>query len=514
MSRRLLLLILLLALAALVLRMLMPQAESNKPVITAPWTYLRAPQADPVTSGPPISQALSEPLWDADSQPNILLISIDTLRRDHLGCYGYPRDTTPAIDRLCSDGVVYEDAAVPVPKTTPSLTSLLSGLYPKTHGVLRLRVPIDPGVPLLPQLLQERGYATAGFCGQYNCHRIFGFGRGFDTYDDEFAEEVSADAPPEHRGGGFYPDGERRAADLVDAATAWLARQRRRPFFVWIHFMDPHAGYSPPAPYDSVYSESPPGVGLSLTGPLLPLELIHHQARVADVNDYSFYVNLYDGEIRYLDSQIERLMTVLRRRKLYDDTLIILTSDHGEYMGESSAEQEVFSHGDTVFDTEILAPLVVKLPQQRAAGTRVSGPVSVVDVTPSLVPDVPDLEGRPLPAGSFSGAVQVVQIPWQRVYAVRDQRRNLKVVVKTPHSCRDLIAALRQGKDVLVSAHLYDLDADPLERNPMVGGPAVAPAIDALARWLVQPQPLASGSSDPLQSEETAARLRALGYLQ
>ena len=467
-----------------------------------------ATPAQPAAMPPP-------PLWPASSRPNIVLISVDTLRRDHLGCYGYPRDTSPALDRLCGDAVVFDDAVVPIPKTTPSLTSLLSGLYPKTHHVLTLGIPIPSRVTFISQLLRERGYITVGICGQFNCHRVFGFDRGFDTYDDTFAEEIRLGESHDLLGGGFHPEAERRAADLVGAAIAWLDRPRERPFFMWVHFMDPHAGYAPPPPFDTTFSDPPPGARRAIFGPRLPLSLIHPQALVDEIDEYGFYVNRYDGEIRYLDTQLGRLLHELRQRDLYDDTLIVFTSDHGEYMGESSVTSTVFSHGHTAYESEVRAPLVIKLPGQVRAGTRHAAAISTVDIVPSLVPDAMGVEGRPLPRTAASDRTQMIQLPKKRaIFAVRHGGH--KVVVRTGHSTGDLIAALRRGESVDVDAELYDLATDPWERRPISSGEALSWALDALALWLVEapavviPEP---ECASPM-SEETAGRLRSLGYLQ
>jgi len=344
---------------------------------------------------------------------------------------------------------------------------------------------------------------------------VFGFDRGFDTYDDTFAEEILLGESHELLGGGFHPEAERRAADLVGAAIAWLERPRKRPFFMWVHFMDPHAGYAPPPPFDTTFSDPPPGAGRTIFGPRLPLSLIHPQALVDEIDDYGFYVNRYDGEIRYLDTQLGRLLHELRQRDLYDDTLIVFTSDHGEYMGESSVRSVVFNHGDTAYESEVRAPLVIKLPGQVMGGTRHAAPVSTVDIVPSLVPDAAEVEGRPLSRTAEAERTQIIQLPKEHaIFAVRHGGH--KVVVRTGRRTGDLIAALRRGESVDVDAELYDLAADPWERRPTSSGEVLSFSLDALARWLVEAPAVVIPEPDfpPLMSEETAERLRSLGYLR
>jgi arylsulfatase A-like enzyme len=330
--------------------------------------------------------AVEEPARPGEwpKNPNVLLVSIDTLRADHLGAYGARRDVSPAIDRLAEDAVLFDRAFVAVPKTTPSLVSLLSGLHPKSHGVRKLRVAASDKLPLLPERLQTAGYATAGFCGQFNCARKWGLGRGFDLYEDRFDYDVGHD--PDRVGGGFYPASEKRAADLVDRTIDWIEEQRgqSQPFFAWLHLMDPHAGYSPPSPYLDMFAGTTAFSANSVHGNSVPPDLIHVQAKIEGKEDYDDYVNRYDGEIRYLDDQLVRLFDYLKKEELYRDSLIVLTADHGEFMGEVDNGVRYFTHGGTLHESELRVPLIVKLPARFAAGTRVSRLVSLVDIAPTI----------------------------------------------------------------------------------------------------------------------------------
>ena len=458
--------------------------------------------------------------------PDILLISIDTLRSDHLGSYGYARATSPGMDGLARDGVLFRQALVPMPKTTPSLASLLSGLHPKSHGTFRLGFPVDPAIPFLAQLLKNEGYATGGVCGQYNCSSKFGFGRGFDFFEDRFGAPVRVGQLPARTGGGFQPGSEKRAGEIVDEALGWLEQQRdAAPFFLWLHFMDPHAGYAAPAPYSQQFSGPSPLSGNSFTGPKVPLDLIQPQALVEGINDYDYYLNQYDAEIRYLDDQLDRLIQHLKEQELYRNMLIILTADHGEYMGESSDRFVVFHHGDTLYESEVRVPLIVKLPQNRFAGTGNDGLVSVVDIVPTVMSvlgkEVPHAEGISLlPAILQRGEEPFsrrlfLQLPGDMaVFAVRSEGR--KVVLATRRSARELIDNLRAGGRANLGAEVYDLVADPLERVKVTENhPAlVQDAMSRLNEWLAEPAVHGVAATPPGADEETLEHLRSLGYVQ
>ena len=428
----------------------------------------RASQADSVSARDPARPNT----WPR--VPNIVLISVDTLRADHLGSYGYARDVSPSIDSLAADGVLFERAFATIPKTTPSLVSLLSGLQPKTHRVQQLKVPVSTSVPLLPKILNDSGYATAGFCGQFNCSRRWGFDRGFQHFDDHF--EFLFGQESDRVGGGFYPSSEKRAGYLVDEAMAWIDAHGpdSRPFFVWLHLMDPHAGYAPPAPHAERFRGSSGSSANAFHGPLVPVEMIHTQARVTGIVEYDYYVNHYDAEIRYLDDQLGRLLGFLEKQDLYEDALIVLTADHGEYMGEADAGIFYFSHGSSLFDSEIRIPLIVKPPRAGAKPVRTDRLVSIVDVAPTILWSA-GIEAGPAdgtnlmagildPGGRESREEIFAQRPGRNgVFAVRSER--YKLVLRTELTTDDVIRRLKRGERVPGSYRVYDLRADPLERD-------------------------------------------------
>lgn len=269
------------------------------------------------------------PGWVSGERLNVILVTVDTLRADHLGAYGYSRDTSPNIDRMAREGVLFSNARVAIPKTTPSLVSIVTGLYPRSHRIFELRVKLDQSIRTLAQALGESGYHTIGVCGQFNCHGKLGFSRGFHVYDDEFQPRAEA-ADADGKAPAFDPHVERRAGELVDLAIGYIGeRPKEKPVFLWLHLMDPHAGYAPPEPYDTYYRGRPPVPRGHWFGDELPVEKIHRKALVEGIRSFDFYVNRYDGEIRYMDAELGRFVDYLEREGLKDRSMLVFTTDHG-----------------------------------------------------------------------------------------------------------------------------------------------------------------------------------------
>ncbi len=405
-------------------------------------------------------------------KPNIILITIDTLRYDHLSCYGFERKTSPAADALAEDGVLFETAIVPLPKTTPSLFSILSGLYPKTHKVCTLGMMLSDKITLIPEVLKEKGYHTGGIVGQYNCNRKFGFMQGFDFYDDEFV--YMTDKTHKNVGGRFHPESERRAEYVTEKSIEWIesVMESPDPFFIWMHYMDPHAAYDPPDKYSDYFSGSTKMSANSYYGAKIPERKIHSQAKVHGISDYDFYLNKYDGEIAYLDSYLEKFFNFLKEEELYEDSLIIFTADHGEYMGEHKGRVSYFSHGLTLFDSEIRVPLIIKLPKNEYANKRIDNHASVIDIFPTVLSVIGESnsysDGKSL-IGLIKGEpryienVNYIQLKYGKILAVR--KDHYKVIVKTEYKLAELRDLLRENKKTSCKIRLFDLESDPLERK-------------------------------------------------
>jgi arylsulfatase A-like enzyme len=288
------------------------------------------------------------PLWAADSPPSVFLITIDTLRADHVGCYGYSGVNTPAIDSLAKDGVRFAKAFTPVPVTNSSHASILTGLYPSSHGVTDFGVALSGTHITWASVLQKHGYATAAFIGAVVLDSKTlapGFDQGFDYYDNF----------PPHAGKGHWDVEERRGMEVVQHAEKWLDRPHSQdsltplsagPKFLWVHLYDPHDPYEPPAPYSQVYRN-----------------------------------HLYDGEIAYADHALGNFLAYLRRRGWYDHSVIVLVGDHGEGLGEHQEQ----THGIFLYDATLHVPLIIKMPRERDAGKVVNAQVRTIDVLPTVL---------------------------------------------------------------------------------------------------------------------------------
>ena len=263
---------------------------------------------------------------------NVVLVTIDTLRADHVGAYGAPSGSTPAMDALASEGLRFESAVSPVPLTRPAHASLLTGRYPAEHGIRdNLPAKLDPSIPTLATRLKEKGYQTAAFVGSFLLGRGSGLDAGFDVFGDGSVSGT---------GDLIGSTAERRAEEVASEAIEYLSAARP-PFFLWVHFYDPHAPYDPPGAFS--------GKG-------------------------------YAGEIAYADSQVGRVVEALRSRGLLDSTLVVATADHGEGLGDHGEDE----HGVLVYEETLRVPLILRGPGIAAGGVE-REPVSLADVAPFLL---------------------------------------------------------------------------------------------------------------------------------
>jgi arylsulfatase A-like enzyme/Tfp pilus assembly protein PilF len=293
--------------------------------------------------------------WAAPNPaPNVVFITIDTLRADHLGCYGYKQIRTPNIDALAADGVRFERAYTPVPVTLPSHTVIFTGTYPLLSGMHDFSAnKLSPSQPTLASVLKEKGYTTGAVIASAVLDSRFGLNHGFDFYYDHFdfnrLDESNLD------------EMERPGNLVTDQALEWLGQNYQKKFFLWMHLYDPHYPYRPPAPYSEEYKDHP-----------------------------------YDGEIAFADAQVGRLIGFLKARGLYQNTIIVLSGDHGESLGEHGEK----THGFFIYNATLHVPVIIRLPGGAAAKT-VPELISLADLMPTVLQalkvDVPaQVQGRNL----------------------------------------------------------------------------------------------------------------------
>lgn len=394
--------------------------------------------------------------------PDVYLITIDTLRADHIHCYGYEKIATPAIDSLAKAGIRFSQAFTPSPITNTSHTTILTGLLPSMHGVTDFGTPLAASHLTWAELLSQRGYHSAAFIGAVildSKSLAPGLDRGFDFYDN-FPEHPKT----KERWGRV----ERRGSEVVEHAETWLTAHPRGPHFVWIHLYDPHDPYEPPAPYSQTYKD-----------------------------------RLYDGEIAYADSALGTFLTYLKEHGWYQNALIILVGDHGEGLGEHRED----THGIFLYDSTTHVPLIVKLPGKADGEKVVAAQVRTTDILPTVL-DVLNLapparlDGESLKP-YFTGTETASRIAFGETdYPLRFGWSPLRSVRRDGFK---FIEAPRP--------ELYDLQADPSESSNTYApwNEQVQQARALLADLRSKMPPKAPSSATVGQG--TLSELRALGYL-
>jgi arylsulfatase A-like enzyme len=498
-------------------------------------------------------------------RPNIILILVDTLRADHLSCYAYGRRTSPCIDRIAEESVVFENAISSAPWTPPSHASLFTGTYPSRHGVTRSRLVLDPALAPLPEVLRRHGYRTYGVSSNYWLSRETHFDRGFDEFlhSWQLVQTTGTNEPLNRqqqkqdlglhglngrathgamdalagvvntafhrvtqktlRSLRAYDDGAWRVNRIV--TKRWLPAWQRaeQPFFAFLHYMEPHIRYWPPGRFHALHT--PAGVGSRRIRRVNqnPWRYVVG-AKTMDDDDFAILRGLYDGEISYVDHRIGELYGLLRDRGILDSTVLVFTSDHGENLGE----HRLMDHQYCLYDTLLRVPLVIRYPNEFEPGRRVSEQVRMVDLFPTLLRLAgigedgawSQAQGEPLfPADVRGGAERFA------IAEYLEPQPPVAVLSKQYPQCNTArydrtLRAIRTSHHKFIWAsdgkhELYDLRVDPHEeRNVITGEPETAAALQGmLEQRLGSIDEAASGAQsidlDPVMQK----RLKELGYL-
>lgn len=391
---------------------------------------------------------------------NLLLVTIDTLRADRIGAYGYSRARTPTLDGLARSGIRFDQSVSAAPLTLPAHATILSGWNPQHHGLRNNGAGSFPDdLPTLATHLSAQGYRTAAFLGSFVLDHRFGLGRGFDKYDDEVNRFPGATSSLE---------AERDAGRVIDRASVWM-NQQQGDFFLWVHLFDAHAPYAPPEPYRSM-----------LTDP-------------------------YDGEIAYLDSQLARLVSALDRSGLRERTMIVVVGDHGESLGEHGEP----THGLLLYESTLRVPMILNgpgLPQENVA---VKTPVGLADVAPTTA----SLIGLPFPVSKrvMDGRDLSVDLLAGREPAAREVYSETEYPRIFGWSG---LAALRRGADKYIdapNAEMYDVDRDPGERTNLLD--VERRTVNDLRGKLAEARRGTRTTHVAKIDAESAAKLASLGYM-
>jgi len=300
---------------------------------------------------------------------NLLLFGIDSLRADHMGCYGYRRLTTPHIDKIASEGVLFENAFSPYIPTTPGYTSMLTGMDVMSHQIVSLspKGPVDPSIRFLGEILHDRGYVSA--CVGFNP----GFYRGFDRYENYHAWMAYEDAPGH------------KAEALNKKAIPLLESMADKPFFLFLRHMDPHSPYLPPPPFPRMFyggnEKDPSKKSMEPVFAFKPFAEFFKSWMPPGITDADYVVAQYDASLAYMDACIRQILTRLEELGVAEDTLIVVTSDHGEGL----TEHECYFDHHGLYEPTIHVPLIYKLPVRLLEGKRVKGFVLQQDLTPTVL---------------------------------------------------------------------------------------------------------------------------------
>jgi arylsulfatase A-like enzyme len=437
----------------------------------------------------------------AGNSLNVLLLTVDTLRPDHLGIYGYARPTSPRIDAFAREAVVFERAYTYWPKTRGSFVMMFTGRLPSQNGYSKKHPLILGFNTTLAEVLKGAGYVTAAVVDNPNVAAQYGYDKGFERYRETWMEPALATETD-------------RSRAISDDGVAFLqAAPRDRPFFLWLHWVNPHAPYTPPPPYDTKFLDAAAASGTRLR----PVEGFHGGVRrewaVPGRDRLGYYVAQYDGEIAAVDEQVGRVLDALRASGQAERTLVLLTSDHGESLGE---HDYYFDHGENVFDPGLAIPLVMALPGG-ARGERTAALASTLDLVPTVLDAVkvsfpPDLAGRSLLPLLTGGA------PPARERLFAQNERHLTAGFDARFK---VVAAPGERGQAFA---LYDRSADPGETRDAsraqpdalrVGRREVELFLERAEReWTVTRGRAGDAPGEGRPTREACEQLRALGYIQ
>lgn len=439
-----------------------------------------------------VSLAVGLACTRAEKHPPVIVVMLDTLRADHLGFYGYERDTSPNLDAFAHENVAFKYAFTAAPWTPASVATMLTGLYPSAHGFMppngheeaRLRLArLSPELATLPEILGEAGYATAAVSSNPWIRAEFGFAQGFSTF--QYLRET-------------------RASDVVAAGLGAIDRLARspRPFFLYLHFLDPHNPYSPPGPYDRMF----------------PAELGRAEPRYDEASLDA--IRRYDGEIRYLDHELGRFFAALRERGLYDRAIIVVVADHGEQFFEHGSKY----HGNALHNEEVHVPFFLRDARRGGRGEAIEDVVSTVDLFPTLLgllgltPPARQQDGVSLFARAAlakrAGVVsEIRRVKDQRAFITRERK---KAIFEVPLLARGRPAERTRLWRTPRLVGLFDLQADYFDRRPLEDRATVdrlQSSVETIFAGATTTRMRLAPAQRAAMGKEELEQLKALGYL-
>jgi len=436
---------------------------------------------------------------------NVLLITIDTLRSDHIGAYGYKKNITPHIDKLAQEGITFNKVIAQAPYTAPSHASILTSTYPFVHNTRNMffqdssgkkiegvNYPLTSGHVTLAEILKEEGYHTAAFVSGWTLTKKFsGLNQGFDSYEDTF-------------------DGVERGADSTNQLVfKWLRKNYKKKFFLWVHYFDPHFPY---VPHESVKED----FTLKKMNFDVDLRKITENPFLRDIiksqEDIAQQMYLYDMEIKFVDEQVGSLLNVIQESRIIDNTLIILAADHGESLIEHN---EYFDHGTYLYDVSLKIPLIVKFPHSELMGKVNNLMVQSIDIVPTIldflkIPLRNEFQGKSLMPVLLNEKTGAVPFAYSESDAVLSERSG------------ERLRAYREGNwkliyapdGVMAESALYNTADDPYETNNVIEEKKeLAEGLKEKLLLLIKNYPEEKFEGTDLPDDETKEKLKSLGYL-
>jgi len=428
---------------------------------------------------------------------NILLITIDALRADHLGCYGNKSISTPTIDLLAKNSIIFTNAICQFPKTTPSHASILTGRYPLSHGVLDNCWILDNKEITLPEILKKYKYTTAAFVSSHSVTSDkTNLNQGFDIYNDELPDKIIT-----------RDVNERIAENTISAVSKWLLDNYEKKFFIWIHIIDPHGPYIPLLKNRMALPKYSFNKKIELGRSNYGKKIIPEYQIINKIKDMDYYISSYDGEIMYVDHWLGKLFSMMKEKRCFENTMIIFTADHGESMGEHDL---YFQHGSALYQEQLRIPLIIKYPDSKHI--LIDNLVQSIDIMPTILDylkiDIPkQVQGKSL--------LSLANLK------SRNNFSNIGFAYLKGESGGEYCIIENGWKLIIDSSfkekELYNLNTDKKERSNLLNDMKFQDIRKGLKQKLIKQVELSKSMATPTKvqkiDEESIRKLRALGYL-
>lgn len=420
------------------------------------------------------------------NKPNIILIILDCLRADHLGCYGYTRNTSPNIDDLAENGLIFSNAFSQGGYTLASIPSIFTSKFPLSHGVFinQHGDKLGANETTLAEILKNNGYVTVGFTGGGYTSHIYGFSQGFDIYKETDWGNIK---------------------EVSQLASDWLEKKQKKPFFLFLHCYTIHDPFDPPKPFNEMYDTHYNGYFKGISLDYILFKKINSGALKFDEQDTEYIISQYDGNIRYCDEHLGRLFKKIEALKLASNTIVILTSDHGEDL----MDHGTISHGD-IYDVDIHVPLIIRYPYLFPKNKKIGSIVRSIDIMPTILdilalPLGPSMEGKslfPLMSGKKDKHERMV------FSFGNNPKLKMRIALRTKNW--KLIYSYETGQD-----ELYNLEKDPKELNNLasVNKQQLATLQKKLNNYIKRLR-LPIKKDGAVLDEKTRQQLKSLGYVQ